>query len=85
MSEELTDYAWMRIHRSRYWHEDGGLLKARLDQRALGTDRRPLNYKPQAGTPTGEAAKLEAERTRRGLVWPDSWIQAGLRTTDSDF
>ena len=66
--EGLSDYAWMRQYRTAYWHSPG--LKAKLDQGA-----RPKYAPNPAG---GEAARIAAERERRGLVWPDSWEAAGL-------
>jgi hypothetical protein len=35
--------------------------------------------------PASATAKIAAERTRRGLVFPDSWIAAGLREAGEDF
>jgi len=67
----LTDYAFMKLYRSEYWHRPG--LKARLDQEALGT-----GYRPRRVSPGGEAERIAAERDRRGLAYPESWIAAGL-------
>jgi hypothetical protein len=84
MTEELTDYAWMQLHRSRYSHEPE--LAARLDQRALFGRGRGVRYSPMTtSAPTGATAAMAAERTRRGLVFPDSWIEAGLREPGEDF
>jgi hypothetical protein len=74
----MTDGEFMRVYRSRYYHDSA--LKARLDQEALGT-----GYTPQGAAPSSEPAKIAAERTRRGLVFPDSWIAAGLRSEGEGF
>jgi hypothetical protein len=84
MTEELTDYAWMKIHRSRYNHDPE--LAARLDQAALFGRGRGVRYSPMTtSAPASATAKIAAERTRRGLVFPDSWIAAGLREAGEDF
>jgi hypothetical protein len=74
----MTDTEFMTIYRSSYYHE--GALKARLDQAALGT-----GYAPRVGSPTGESAKIAEERSRRGLTFPDSWVNAGVRLEGEDF
>jgi hypothetical protein len=73
----MGDIEFMKQTRSRIYHDSA--LKARLDQEALGT-----GYTPQGEAPSSESAKIAQERARRGLVFPDSWIAAGLREPGED-
>jgi hypothetical protein len=66
--QTLTNEAFMRIYRSPADHVPA--LKTQLDQGALGA-----GYKPSS-SPTGEAARIAAERERRGLTWPGNWEAA---------
>jgi hypothetical protein len=82
--EELSNYAWMQIHRSRYSHDPA--LAARLDQRYLFGRGRGVRYSPmRTSSPTGATAAIAQERIRRGLTFPDDWISVGLRTPEEDF
>jgi len=79
----MTNYQFMRIYRSRYYHD--AALAARMDQDALTSlGRAPLYAPMSTAAPNSQVAKIAAERTRRGLVFPDSWIAAGLRTDGED-
>jgi hypothetical protein len=78
----MTNTQFMKIYRSRYYHEPD--LAARLDQGAL-FGKRGLRYAPMTtAAPNSEVAKIAAERARRGLIFPYSWIAAGLRTEGED-
>jgi hypothetical protein len=60
------------VHRSSYHHDPA--LAARLDQETIG------HIPMTTSAPTSATAKIAAERKRRGLIFPDSWLTAGLRT-----
>ena len=80
----MSNIEFMRVYRSRYNHEPA--LAARLDQASLVGRGRAVLYSPMStSAPTSHTAKIAQERTRRGLVWPDSWIQAGLREPGEEF
>jgi hypothetical protein len=79
----MSDFSFMKIYRSRYYHD--AALAARMDQDALTSPGRARLYAPMStAAPNSQVAKIASERTRRGLVFPDSWIAAGLRTVGED-
>lgn len=65
---EMSDYEFMRLYGAAYWQPE----------RKAAADQGSTTHHPYPGAPTGWAAKIQAERERRGLVWPESWDAAGI-------
>jgi hypothetical protein len=79
----MSDGEFMRVYRSRIHYEP--VLAARLTQQSLVGRGRTVRYRPQGGAPSAETTKIASECTRRDLVFPDSWIAAGVRAQGEDF